>query len=526
MRLDSKVRAAGRFAWVALLAWSAIACRDAAVVVGKLDLPLAGERSTASIAADGGGAGASGSIEPPAAASGGGASDPIMTHEPPSDGSRDAGQNDAPYAQSIEPGTRDEFCAGKGAALKSTRASAAGADCEYRVERQLFAYALCACDELRFSNDSFVIDSFDSTQDPYKAGQTGLAIGVNGALTQLASDTQVLGSLTVAGAAALRVTGQNFLVTEDFRTNAALQLGASSQRIARDLWLADDVSNTNVTRVDRDVHQSPGHIGASGLSVGGQRDTASVVHVDAPCACGDAALDVAALVAQAHDRNDNATATFAMDALKIDTYTTDLKELPCGRLLVSSVDLQGPSTYVVSASGRTALFVQGDVHVASISTLFVKASDMGELDVFIAGNIHVEQSSSLVLGDAAHPSALRVYVAGQIQLEGALAVAGHLYAPQAALTFPVVTGDTDVYGSILARTLDMGVKRMHYDRAIMHAAPACDAPAPQRCDDCRQCPDDLACKAGTCAACASDADCCEPAVCTNGQCQLLVSNWP
>jgi hypothetical protein len=117
-------------------------------------------------------------------------------------------------------------------------------------------------------------------------------------------------------------------------------------------------------------------------------------------------------------------------------------------------------------------------------------------------------------------------VAGQIQLEGALAVAGQLYAPQAGLTSPVVTADTGAYGAIFARTLDMGVNRMHYDRAIMHAGRACDAPAPQRCDGCDQCPDELACKAGSSGDRVSDADCFAPAVCTNGKCQLPVSNWP
>lgn len=81
------------------------------------------------------------------------------------------------------------------------------------------------------------------------------------------------------------------------------------------------------------------------------------------------------------------------------------------------------------------------------------------------------------------------------------------------------------YGSILARNISAsGKQRMHYDRAILHASAECNAPAPQRCDACQQCPGDLACVAGSCNACTRDADCCAPTTCSNGKCQTPVSN--
>lgn len=500
----------------ALLCW-ALGCRDAAVIVGTLHVPAAGGGAGFVNAADGGrsgrsGAGGAGAVDAGAASS-------TRT------GSGRAGANPPHYDTGIEPGTRDQFCAGEGLALRSVR-SGSSADCDYRVEQRLFAYALCACDALSLSGKSFAVDSFDSSQGAYKAGQTGSAIGVNGSLAQVASDTQVLGSLTVSGAGTLQIAGQNFLVTGDLETNAVLQWGASSQRVGRDLWLGDDVSNTGVIQIDRDVHQSPGHSGLDGLSIGGQRDVTEDVRVSAPCACGDTGLDVRALVAQARDQNDDAAAGFTADALMLDTFTTDLKDLPCGRLFVSGLELQALSTYIVSASSRTALFIQGDLHVAAPSTLFVKAFGAGELDVFVGGDLRIEQNGSLVLGDASRPSAVRLYVAGQVELDGGLALAAHVYAPQSAIKIPDASGAPDSYGSVLARSIDFAAPHMHYDRSILHAAAECKAPAPQRCDDCGQCPDDLACQNGSCGACTSDTDCCEPAVCASGTCQMLVSTWP
>ncbi|HET8937742.1 MAG TPA: hypothetical protein VFN67_30065 [Polyangiales bacterium] len=92
-----------------------------------------------------------------------------------------------------------EFCKGSGIAISSQRADAARTDCEARIERRVVAYGLCACEELRTDPASFSIDSFDSSRGAYSAGQTGGNVGVSSASLQLADNTQILGSLWVAG---------------------------------------------------------------------------------------------------------------------------------------------------------------------------------------------------------------------------------------------------------------------------------------------------------------------------------------
>jgi CheY-like chemotaxis protein len=64
-------------------------------------------------------------------------------------------------------------------------------DCEARVERRLFGYGLCACDALQLTGDTFLIDSFDSRNGVYKAGQTGGSVGVGSARAQFANHTEL-----------------------------------------------------------------------------------------------------------------------------------------------------------------------------------------------------------------------------------------------------------------------------------------------------------------------------------------------
>jgi hypothetical protein len=176
--------------------------------------------------------------------------------------------------------------------------------------------------------------------------------------------------------------------------------------------------------------------------------------------------------------------------------------------------------------------VAGDLTVAAIATLNIlrpiASEKLGELDLFIRGNLTLADNSSILAGDPARPAALRIYVAGEVSVGAAslLALGAQLYAPRATVTVPARNTMLDTWGSIFARDINtMGAQRLHYDRAILNASDECSAPAP-RCDGCYQCPGDLACIAGQCSACAGDADCCAPAVCSNGTCQPLVSKWP
>jgi hypothetical protein len=148
----------------------------------------------------------------------------------------------------------------------------------------------------------------------------------------------------------------------------------------------------------------------------------------------------------------------------------------------------------------------------------------GELDLFIRGDISVADGGSLALGDRARPGALRVFVGGAIQGMPTLAGA-QLYAPHAVVN--VIGAVVDLSGSVFAAGINfVGPRPFHYDRSVWEADASCAAAAPQRCDGCYQCPDHLACTAGSCAACSSDAECCAPSACVKGVCQLPVSAAP
>jgi hypothetical protein len=439
----------------------------------------------------------------------------------------DAGSDRTAHTVGIEPGSYSELCSGSGSVLTSVRADGSASACEARVERRIFSYGLCACEALRIEGESFLVDSFDSSAASYVAGQTGGNVGLAGAGLTLANDTQILGSFFVAGAGLLPLSAASFVVSGDLKSNATLQISGGAQRIVRDLWAGSDVEVSGGSlRVERDVYQAAQHGGIDALSIGGARYTREV-SVPPPCTCGAAApIDVAALVAQAAVRNDNAAASFDPEALAVPSIVTDAHALPCGRLYGPSLTLDGFSTFAWLATERTALFLQGDLRVAGTSTLMVGAPLSGELDLFIAGNIDIAAGSTLTLGSPTRPAKMRVFLAGQIKSQGTLGLAAQLYAPNATFSTATNGVELDQYGAVYARAIQLVNDRFHYDRAILESGPACTASQPVSCVSCHECPDELACKAGSCQPCMADSDCCEPAVCADGKCRALVSSWP
>ena len=427
----------------------------------------------------------------------------------------------------IEPGTRDSFCAGHGLALRSTPPADAATDCSANVARELFSYAVCTCRDVVVSGDGFLLDSFDSRQANYAAGQTGAAVGINGTLTQLGTDVQLLASVSVAGPSALAITGSGTVIAGDLKLNAGVVATAAGTSVGRDLWVAGDVvAAQGAISVGRDAYQASGHSGLESLSVSGTAHPATdFAAMPPPCACGsDAKLDLPALIAQAAAENDNAVAGWQSDAL-LSGLGDGERALPCGRLYANGFSLAAGATVQMHVTGRTAVFVNGDLNVQFPSKLLIDDfGATGELDLVIGGNLTA--GSTIVLGDSARPTALRVYVQGAITAAGTLSLAAQLYAPNATLMVPV-SSSMDAYGAIFAsQVLASGGQRLHYDRAILALEDECNAPSPQRCRGCAECPADLACVAGTCTPCTGDGDCCAPAVCTNGKCQTLLSSWP
>jgi hypothetical protein len=115
-----------------------------------------------------------------------------------------------------------------------------------------------------------------------------------------------------------------------------------------------------------------------------------------------------------------------------------------------------------------------------------------------------------------------MYVGGSsFTLSAAATVGANVYAPGAVLQ---LASSFEMWGAIFAQDLQFsGDFAIHYDTSVLEQ-PGCTPPGTpcKTCDDCSGATP--SCKAGTCTACASNADCCAPLVCNQGtgRCQLPV----
>jgi hypothetical protein len=291
--------------------------------------------------------------------------------------------------------------------------------------------------------------------------------------------------------------------------------------VARNVWLGDSLTGAGSLTISGDLRQTPGAArSVPALDVQGQ-DSREPVTIDPPCACGDdQVLDVVGIVDLAKTNNDDAAAGFDPESL---AHIVDNREveLPCGRLYASELTVDNTSsTLTIKVTGRTALFVQGDVHTMGMVNIDMAAD--AQLDLFVRGNFVLAGIQSA--GDMVRPADLRVYVGGSdgILLAGITAFTGNLYAPHAMVT---IGGVQDIYGAVFAGDFTAGgITNLHYDRAIVRRGDDCTPPdePPPQCQDCSGCAASNACIEGRCGACRSDADCCQPLACTDGVCAPLL----
>ena len=83
----------------------------------------------------------------------------------------------------------------------------------------------------------------------------------------------------------------------------------------------------------------------------------------------------------------------------------------------------------------------------------------------------------------------------------------------------------NLHGSLFAQNIITGGDLdVHYDRSILRAGDDCpDEPTPTACRRCGTCRASQGCVGGSCGACRTDADCCEPLVCATatGRCESI-----
>ena len=400
---------------------------------------------------------------------------------------------------------RAAYCLGQGPPILVGDSSGTTTVCSGRLAETAFRYALCTCDSLSTA-DMLVTDSFSSSHGPYAPGGVSGAVGTNGAVTGN-GHMQVGGSLWVGGAGGVSVA--NLGVATDLRDEGLLG-GMDTITIGRDAFVGGDVTSVNLT-----VGRTLTLPAAAALTITGTDQVAAVarapVSVSPPCACAPGQLvDIAGYVDA--QRAFNHDADVGLDPATLATLPADRSvTLPCGRFYLTGVGGQGTASLTITATGRTALFVAGDVSLRG--GLDVELAAGAELDFFVGGMLIVD--GPLHLGTPTDPERLRVYVGSSLQLGQPGVIGGNLYAPTGVLA---VGGGVEAYGSVFVKHLQTaGVFSVHYDTDVLQAAAQCPAGAPTSCLTCDDC-GGQACAGGVCGACTTDADCCAPLACAAGAC--------
>jgi hypothetical protein len=337
--------------------------------------------------------------------------------------------------------------------------------CTGDLAEAVFRHAVCACGPLDLGA-SVTTDAFDSRLGPYAPGGVGGHVGVNGGLGSNGGGTlRVGGDVTVAG-------------------TSGLQAGPTLD-VAGNLAVAGGIGRSSSTIDVRGAARVGGNVDVSMLTVAGALTTTAgatvtgnvvagsritgAVSVPPPCRCdaGDV-LDIGAIVAEHELANHDADVGITPDEL-VDVQGDATLELPCGRFYLNRISAGGGGTITLRATGRTALFIGGDVTLNG--NLTVEVAPGAEMDLFITGFLNLPGTARL--GDPTRPRALRVYIAsaGSIALSGGSELHGNLYAPQADLA---TSANVDVFGAVLLNrwTLSAPVN-VHYDRAIEFAGDGC-----------------------------------------------------
>jgi hypothetical protein len=333
---------------------------------------------------------------------------------------------------------RDEYCAGSGPPVLI------GGSCTGDIAEEIFRHALCGCSSLQFGSE-LVTDGYDSRVAPYAAGGLGGDVASNVGLDGNRA-IDIGGNVTISGAEGVEA-GDRLDIAGDLECGGLL--GRSSSAIGVD----------GSARV-------AGNIDVASLRVGGTLTTSPAATLTAPCACDG--IDVAAVVADHRAANHDAAIGLAPDQLANVAGDATL-ELPCGRFYLDRIQGNGPGTLTIAATGRTALFVGGNVTIGQSLVLDVRPG--AELDLFVDGTLQV--SGAVRLGDAAQPRALRIYVAagGSLSLAGGSVVAGNLWAPRADLA---AAGPLEVFGSLVVNRINSAAQVvLHYDRAVAFASDGC-----------------------------------------------------
>jgi hypothetical protein len=402
-------------------------------------------------------------------------------------------------------------CAGGGPPIVVTGGDAGAPSCTGAIAQTLFTWALCSCTDVTVSQ-TLLTDSYDSSKGPYQAPpyQLGGSVGLNGMMT-VSAGASIYGTLWASSSSGTTVSSPTHVYQE---LHSGGSIGTStSWAVSDDAYVNGNIGG-NVA-IGKTLYQPAADTRAAGVTYGTLVNQA--VTVPQPCCGPQDQVPVAAIVAGAAGKNDDATAGFAPDVL-VQGSTVERLDLPCGNYYFTEIAPQHALTIV--AHGHTAIYVQGSVTASNPITITL---DPGmTLDVFVAGSIDVSQV--LTLGNPNYPALMRVYVGttGALTFSQTANIAADFYAMYA---HPVSWSQAAiVYGSVyVGDFIGSQVTAIHYDRAALTTGQECPPPATDAgipgCQSCTDC-GNQACVSGTCGSCTSSAQCCGPLQCQNGTCVL------
>jgi len=378
-----------------------------------------------------------------------------------------------------------------------------GAGCLGQTAQVTFRWALCSCTDIDISAP-LLTDAYDSTQGPYRPGGLGGGVGVDRDALNWSSSVDIGGDFWCSGTSTMRPSGPGSIVREELHLEGSIA-AASPFTVARNAYVVGSVSG--VTIQGTLTHPSS---------------------VPAPCDCSQSQIIPVAAIVAAHRAPNNDNPTIGLDPNIAANGPGTLRiDLPCGNFYLSRINTSRP--LVIYAHGRTALYIDGDV--TSSSPLWFALDPTAELDVFIAGTIVTSQV--LTVGSPAYPALMRVYVGStaRLALSSQSRIGGNLYAANSQLVD--WSGGNDVYGAVFAGDFkESHDTAIHYDRAVLNAGVACNAPPPgadagadsgsTSCVSCRDC-GNQSCNGGTCGPCTTNKDCCAPLQCNTmtGVCELV-----
>jgi hypothetical protein len=371
--------------------------------------------------------------------------------------------------------------------------------CVGDLAARAFRFGLCVCDDAVFAAGL-------ATEALGADAGASASVGVNGNFVTTLPAT-VGGSLwtrqSVDSAQRLTVEGELHAATNVIRSGAVT--------VRSDAWVGGAI-NVGTFEVRGTLTQAPSQTNNASV-VAGARRTAPVPATE-PCDCAPASrIPVVALVQGAAGANDNAAVGFGAQSLASVGSPTTLA-LPCGRLYAARVETTAPLTLRVGAN--TVLAIAGDLRLGAAFTVELTAPN-ASLDILVGGTITT--NSAVRIGDAARPSAVRVYVGGTTPIDTSASweLHGNLYAPQAILN---TSGGAVLDGAIFVKSLAASAPvSVRYDTRVLAVPDNCGAPS--GCNDCRDCRGQACVGVAPnrqCGACADSSECCAPLVCVAGRC--------